>query len=138
MSVLLYEPGLFEVLESPSGPTTRSVTEKAEAVAALARQNVLSTFTRRSGTLYDSIGVFPEETVDGVAFEVGTEGAPYGLILEVGGEAHEIRAVNRRFLFSEPDNPNPLVNTHMRRVNHPGPPAKPWLRPALETVFNGG
>jgi hypothetical protein len=76
--------------------------------------------------------------VDGVAYEVGTEGAPYGRILELGGEAHEIYAVNRRFLFSEPNNPNPLINRNMRVVNHPGPPAKPWLRPALETVFLGG
>ena len=136
--MILYEPGLFEVLESPTGPTTRNVTAKAEAVAALARDNVRSTFTRRSGTLEDSIGIFPEETIDGVAYQVGTEGAPYGRILELGGEAHEISAVNRRFLFSEPDNPNPLVRRNLRRVNHPGPAAKPWLVPALETVFTGG
>jgi hypothetical protein len=138
MSVTLYEPGLFELLEAPTGPTTRNVTEKAEAVAAVARENVLANFTRRSGTLYDSIGIFPEETVDGVAFEVGTDGAPYGRVLEVGGEAHEISAVNRQFLFSEPDNPNPLVRRNLRRVSHPGPQAKPWLRPALEQVFTGG
>lgn len=138
MSVILFEPGLFEVLESPAGPTTRYVTAKAEAVAVVARENVNANFARRSGTLHDSIGIFPEETVDGVAYEVGTEGAPYGRVLELGGEAHEIRAVNRRFLFSEPDNPNPLINRNMRVVNHPGPPAKPWLEPALRTVFNGG
>jgi hypothetical protein len=137
VSVLLYEPGLFEILESPSGPTTRSVTEKAEAVAALARQNVSTNFTRRSGTLYESIGVFPEETVDGVACQVGTDGAPYGRVLELGGEPHEIVAVNRRFLFSEPDNPNPLIFPQ-RAVAHPGPQAKPWLQPALEQVFLGG
>lgn len=138
MSVILYEPGLFEVLESPTGPTTRNVTAKAEAVAALARDNVRSTFTRRSGTLEESIGIFPEETIDGVAYEVGTLGAPYGRVLELGGEAHQIDAVRRRFLFSAPDNPNPLINTHMRSVPHPGPQAKPWLVPALETVFTGG
>ena len=138
MSVILYEPGLLELLESPTGPTTRNVTEKAEAVAALARDNVRANFNTRTGTLHDSIGIFPEETVDGVAYQVGTEGAPYGRVLEWGGEPHEIYAVNRRFLFSEPDNPNPLINRNMRVVNHPGPPAKPWLVPALETVFNGG
>lgn len=138
MSVLLLEAGLFEVLESPTGPTTRNVTAKAEAVATIARDNVRNNFTRRSGTLEESIGIFAEETVDGVAYQVGTEGAPYGRILELGGEAHEIAAVNRRFLFSEPDNPNPLVRRNLRRVAHPGPPAKPWLVPALETVFTGG
>ena len=134
---MLLEAGLIELLESPAGPVTRNVTAKAEAVAALARDNVNNQFTRRSGTLHDSIGIFPEETIDGVAFQVGTEGAPYGRILELGGEAHEIRAVNRRVMFSEPDNPNPLLQAQVR-VMHPGPPAKPWLVPALETVFNGG
>ena len=138
MSVLLIEAGLFELLESPTGPATRNVTEKAEAVAALARDNIRTNFNTRTGTLHDSIGIFPEETVDGVAYQVGTEGAPYGRVLELGGEPHEIYAVNRRFLFSEPDNPNPLINRNMRFVNHPGPPAKPWLVPALETVFLGG
>ena len=138
MSVLLLEAGLFELLESPVGPTTRNVTAKAEAVAALARDNVRSTFTRRSGTLEESLDIVPEETADGVAFQVGTLGAPYGRVLELGGEAHQIDAVNRTFLFSAPDNPNPLINRRMRTVPHPGPPAKPWLQPALETVFNGG
>jgi hypothetical protein len=138
MSVILYEPGLFELLESPTGPTTRNVTAKAEAVAAVARENVRTNFNTRTGTLHDSIGIFPEETVDGVAYEVGTEGAPYGRILELGGEPHEIYAVNRRRLFSEPDNPTPLNNIMLQVVSHPGPPAKPWLVPALELVFNGG
>lgn len=137
MSVILYETGLFELLESPAGPVTRNVTEKAEAVANIARQNVLSNFARRSGTLYDSIGIFPDETPDGVSYEVGTDGAPYGRILELGGEPHEIAAVNRRVLFSEPDNPNPLIHPQ-RVVTHPGPQAKPWLVPALEQVFLGG
>jgi hypothetical protein len=138
MSVTLFEPGLIELLESPTGQVTRYVTAQAEQVAEIARENVRTQFATRSGKLFDSIGIFPEETVDGVAYEVGTDGAPYGRVLEVGGEPHEIYAVNRRFLFSEPDNPNPLVNRNMRVVTHPGPPAKPWLEPALRTVFNGG
>jgi hypothetical protein len=134
---MLLETGLLELLESPTGPVTRNVTAKAEAVAALARDNVNNQFARRSGTLHDSIGIFPEETVDGVSYEVGTNGAPYGRILELGGEAHEIAAKNRRVMFSEPDNPNPLLAPQVRVV-HPGPPARPWLVPALEAVFNGG
>lgn len=137
MSVILYEPGLFEVLESPTGPTTRNVTAKAEAVAALARQNVLTNFYQRTGTLYDSIGVFPRETVDGVECEIGTEGAPYGRVLELGGEAHDIYRVKAPFLFSDANNPNPLIFDPIS-VWHPGPQAKPWLVPALEQVFLGG
>jgi hypothetical protein len=137
MSVILFEPGLIELLEAPTGQVTRYVTARAEAVAAIARENVRANFNTRTGNLENSIGIFPDETVDGVAYEVGTDGAPYGRVLEVGGEPHEIYAVNRRFLFSEPDNPNPLINRNMRVVNHPGPPAKPWLEPALRTVFDG-
>ena len=137
MSVLLYEPGLFELLESPSGPTTRRVTEKAEAVAELARDNVRALFTRRTGTLEESIGVFPEETVDGVACQVGTNGAPYGRVLELGGEPHDIYRVRAPFLFSEENNPNPLIFDPIS-VWHPGPQSKPWLVPALILVFSGG
>ncbi len=138
MSVTLFEPGLIELLESPTGQVTRYVTARAEAVAEIARENVRANFNQRSGKLHDSIGIFPDETVDGVAYEVGTDGAPYGRVLEVGCEPHEIYAVNRRRLFSEPDNPTPLNNIMLQVVSHPGPPAKPWLEPALRTVFNGG
>lgn len=133
MSVTLYEPGLFELLDSPAGPTSREVTEKAFAAAAFARDNVTQNFNTRSGNLLGSIGVFPSDVnvSAGLAYEVGTDGAPYGRILELGGEEHEIYAVNRRRLFSEPDNPTPLRNIMLQVVNHPGPQAKPWLVPAF-------
>lgn len=137
MSVTLYEPGLVALLQLPTGPVGRNVTAKAEAVAELARQNVRATFRTRTGNLEGSIGVFPNETADGLEYEVGTDGAPYGLILELGGEPHEIRARNFRVLISEPGHPDPLNRPH-REVAHPGNPPKPWLRPALETVFTGG
>lgn len=137
MSVILYEPGLFEILDSPFGFTGRITLEKSEAVANIARQNVLANFTQRTGTLYDSIGVFPQETASGVAYEIGTDGAPYGRILELGGEPHDIYRVRAPFLFSEPNNPNPLIFDPVS-VHHPGPQAKPWLVPAMETVKNGG
>ena len=135
MTVTLLEPGLIALLDSPASPVSRYVTLKAEAVAEVARQNVQANFRSRSGTLLASIGTFPSETPDGLEVEVGTDGAPYGRILEVGGEPHPIDAVNRRTLFSEPDNPDPLVKRGLTTVIHPGPAAKPWLKPALETVF---
>jgi len=132
------EAGLFALLDAPLSPVSRYVTVKAEAVAQVARENVRARFTTRTGNLEQSIGVFPTETADGIETEIGTEGATYGRVLELGGDAHYIEAVNRRFLFSEPGNPTPLVNRNMRIVPHPGPVAQPWLEPALRTVFNGG
>lgn len=137
VSVLLYESGLTALLDLPTGPVARNVTAKAEQVAELARQNVQSTFQTRTGNLQQSIGVFPNVTPDGLEYEVGTDGAPYGLILELGGEPHEIRARNFRILISEPGHPDPLLRPHVE-VAHPGNRPMPWLRPALEAVFSGG
>jgi len=136
VSVLLLEAGLTALLELPTGPVGRNVTAKAELVAEIARQNVRSTFNTRTGNLEASIGVFPNLTPDGLECEVGTDGAPYGLVLELGGQPHEIRARNFRVLISEPGHPDPLLRPH-QEVAHPGNPPKPWLRPALEQVING-
>jgi len=137
MSVTLIEAGLTELLISPAGPVSRNVTEKAEAVAEAARQNVMSRFNTRSGNLLNSIGVFPEESADGLQCEVGTDGAPYGLVLEQGGEPHLITPIAVDVLRSRPDNPDPLLSPQTQ-VYHPGPIARPWLQPALEQVFTGG
>lgn len=127
MSVLLYEPGLFELFRSPE--MDRYVTVKSEEVADFARENVAQNFTIRTGNLYSSIGVFPDFTRDAVSYQVGTDGAPYGRVLELGGEPHDIYRVKAPYLFSAPDNPNPLVFDPIS-VHHPGPQAKPWLVPA--------
>jgi len=137
---MLLEPGLVALLELPASPVSRYVTVKAEATAELARQNVAATFTRRSGTLEDSIGVFPRETPDGIECEVGTEGAPYGKLLEEGTEPHDIYRVNAPFLWSlwsDPNHPNPLILPAVS-VDHPGTPPRPWLEPALRQVILGG
>jgi hypothetical protein len=136
VSVVLIEAGLFALLDSPIGQVSRYVTFKAEQVEILARENVRNNFRSRTGNLEQSIGTFPTETPDGLEVEIGTDGAPYGRILELGGEEHLILPVTRDRLFSRPENPDPL-NNPQSVVLHPGPPAKPWLRPALETVFNG-
>jgi hypothetical protein len=137
MSVTLYEVGLRNLLDLPTGPVARNVTGKAEQVALQARENVRANFRTRTGNLERSIGLFPQESVDGLAFEIGTEGAPYGRVLELGGTDHVIEARAGNVLASEPGNPDPLRAPRFR-VFHPGNPPRPWLRPALEAVFNGG
>lgn len=136
MSVTLLEPGLQALLVLPNSPVARYVTVKAEAVAEVARQNVQAQFRTRSGNLLQSIGVFPTETADGLEVEVGTDGAPYGLVLELGSDPHLILPVAQPVLVSDPGNPDPLLGPRFR-VDHPGNPPRPWLRPALEQVMQG-
>jgi hypothetical protein len=136
VSVTLLEPGLIALLDSPAGPVARNITAKAEAVAELARQNVQAQFRTRTGNLQQSIGVFPRETPDGLEAEVGTEGAPYGLVLELGSDPHLILPVAAPVLVSPPGHPDPLDAPRVR-VDHPGSIGRPWLRPALEQVING-
>ena len=137
MSVLLLEAGLTNLLVLPTGPVARNVTERAEAVAVQARENIQANFRSRTGNLERSVGIFPQETVDGLAYEVGTEGAPYGRVLELGSTEHVILPGTGRVLASTPGHPDPLLAPRFR-VLHPGNPPRPWLRPALETVFYGG
>jgi hypothetical protein len=136
VSVTLLEPGLIALLDSPAGQVGRYITVKAEAVAELARQNVQAQFRTRTGNLQQSIGVFPRETPDGLEAEVGTEGAPYGLVLELGADPHLILPVAAPVLVSPPGHPDPLYGPRFR-VDHPGSPPRPWLRPALEQVIQG-
>ena len=136
MSVTLYEVGLQALLTLPTSPVARYVTAKGEAVAEIARQNVRAQFRTRTGNLEGSIGVFPTETADGVEVEVGTDGAPYGLILELGADPHLILPVAAPVLVSPPGHPDPLIGPRFR-VDHPGSAPRPWLKPALEQVMQG-
>ena len=134
---MLLEPGLVALLDLPTSPVARYVTAKGEAVAEIARQNVRANFRTRTGTLENSIGVFPSETPDGLEVEVGTEGAPYGRILELGADPHDIDPVRVPVLVSPPGHPDPLLGPRFH-VDHPGSGPRPWLRPALEQVMQGG
>lgn len=130
MTVTLFEPALFALLQSPTGPVAQDILRRAERVAQFSRENVQAQFRSRTGNLLQSIGVFPFETAEGLQAEVGTDGAPYGRLLETGTPAHGISAVNAPVLFSEPGHPDPLLKAQ-RTVSHPGMAPQPWLVPAL-------
>ena len=134
---MLLEPGLVALLDLPTSPVARYVTAKGEAVAEIARQNVRAQFRTRTGTLEGSIGVFPSETPDGLEVEVGTLDAPYGRILELGADPHLILPVRAPVLVSPLGHPDPLDGPRFR-VDHPGAIPRPWLKPALEQVMQGG
>lgn len=135
MSVTLHEPALQALLDSPFGPVSADCVRRAENVRDLAMQNAQAQFRTRTGNLVDSIGLFPGEDGQGFNCEVGTDGAPYGLLLELGTHEHAIRAVNAPFLVSEPGHPDPLWTYH-RAVMHPGFPPRPWLEPALREGYD--
>lgn len=135
--VTLIEAGLHTLLELPTGPVGRKVLDKAEDVAEFARANVRANFRSRTGNLEQSIGVFPNESANGLEVEVGTDGAPYGLVLELGSDPHLILPVAAPVLVSAPGHPDPLFGPRFR-VDHPGNPPRPWLKPALDQVFLGG
>ena len=138
MSVLLLEQGLLNLLVLPTGPVARNVTERAERVAEQARENVRGNFRTRTGRLEASVGIFPQDTAEGLAFEVGTQDAPYGRILELGGTEHVITPSAAAGVLASPaGHPDPLQAPRFR-VLHPGNRPMPWLRPALEQVFLGG
>jgi HK97 gp10 family phage protein len=64
--------------------------------------------------------------IDGTIGRVSTD-VPYWRYVEYGTAPHVITPVNKRALHWEgADHP-------VARVNHPGTPAKPFLRPALLT-----
>lgn len=135
MSVTLYEPALRTLLDSPFGPVAADTIRRASNVRDYAQQNAQAEFRTRTGNLVQSIDIFPDEDALGFHVEVGTDGAPYGLLLELGTAEHEIRAINSPFLVSEAGHPDPLLNYH-RAVNHPGFPPRPWLMPALRQGFD--
>jgi hypothetical protein len=73
MSVTLYEPGLFALLDAPISPVGRYVTVKAEMVAEQARENVRANFRSRTGTLEQSIGAGINGACDRGRRRVGLE-----------------------------------------------------------------
>jgi hypothetical protein len=145
MTVTLIEAGLHTLLDLPTSPVGRNVTERAERVAEQARENVRANFRSRTGDLERSIGTFPSLEAEGLAVEVGTnlrplidpDRQPYGLVLELGDSEHPITRRIAPILRSPIGHPDPLDRPRIK-VTSPTKAPRPWLKPALETVFLGG
>ena len=123
-----------------SGASTVSPDSTANRVAArIVRQAVANAsgevVRERDGNLKNSVVKIVRPSARSGAIEIGVGTTlKYGAVLEVGGEPHLIRAVNRPFLVSAPNNPTPLRKRGLREVPHPGPTAKKWLSQAVFSV----
>jgi hypothetical protein len=132
------EAAMAELLYGPDGPVARMLETKGEIVAQGAKRRApvspAGSHGRPSGYLRSQI--YWKLGADTVSLYVDVfspattpDGRPYGLFVEVGTRPHIIRS----------HGPYPLRNARTgqvfgRIVHHPGTPAQPHLRPALEDL----
>lgn len=99
---------------------------RAEMVLDIAAHNIEEAAKEMApvdtGDLRNSIAVKKTKPLERV-IEVGAE---YGMVVEYGSVAHEIRPRNAKALFW------PGAAHPVKVVHHPGTPAQPFLTPAVE------
>lgn len=138
VDLIFDEAALAELLHGPDGPVARDLQRKGEIVTQGAKRRApvspAGSHGRPSGYLRsaihwrlgaDELGIY----VDVLSPATTPDGAPYGLFVEVGTAPHVIRS----------HGPYPLRNARTGQVfgpivNHPGTPAQPHLRPALDDL----
>jgi len=126
---------LERLLESESGPVGRLMVKVGEIVTQGAKRRAPvspdGSNNRPSGYMRSQIGWIVGKDSDGLYVDVISpaltpEGFPYGLGVEVGTAAHEIRS----------HGPYPLRDKKGRVfgpvVHHPGTQPQPYLRPAVD------
>lgn len=130
--VILDDPAIRRLLESENGPVGRLLVTAGEKVTQEAKRRCpvspAGSDGHPSGYLRSSIGHDLKRDGEGLYSEIGTD-VDYGLYVEVGTKPHVIE--------SHGDYPLRNAKTGQvfgRRVNHPGTPAQPYLRPALDAV----
>lgn len=136
---LRWDPAEWQrLMESPDGPVGRDLGRKAEIVMQGAKRRApvspRGSHGRGSGYLRSNIGWRYDWDAGGISVVIEStartpEGAPYALFVEIGTRPHIIRSKG----------PYPLRNRQTgqvfgRQVNHPGTPASPYLRPALDDI----
>ena len=130
-TVVVNEAAVRLLLDSPAGPVGRDLLRRAENIENAAKENARAFFYQRTGNLVQSIEKDVGVDAIGLRAIIGCNKniAPYAGYLEQGTQPHEI--VGNEWLVSAPDHPDPLL-APQRSVNHPGNPAIPFIRPALE------
>lgn len=129
--VVLNNHAIEELLAGRNGAVARWLEHQAERVTQDAKRRCpvspVGASDHPSGQLRSSIGWSIEDTGRALRAEVGTD-LDYGLYVEVGTGPHTIR--------SHGDYPlrNRKGQVFGREVHHPGTPAQPYLRPALDIV----
>lgn len=125
------EQEMARLLNSADGPVARDLLDKSAKVAKRAKElcpvSPHGSGGNPSGHLRNSIGYGVGRDERGVYAEVGTD-VDYALPVELGSRPHVIE--------SHGDYPlrDRRGNVFGRSVQHPGSPAQPFLRPALEAI----
>ena len=132
------EPEWDRIFNSLTGPVAQDLSRKGEVVTQGAKRRApvspRGSHGRPSGYLRSNIGWTLGRDAAGLYVDIQStartpDGTPYALIVELGSRAHVI----------ESKGPYPLRNRATgqvfgRRVLHPGTPAQPYLRPALDDL----
>lgn len=119
------------LLHEQAGPVGTDLRRKAEAVQRRAQElcavSPEGSHGNPPGHLRDSIGVTTGRDEQGAYADIGTD-VDYALPVELGSRPHVIR--------SKGDYPLRGADgtVYGREVNHPGTPAQPFLRPAVEAI----
>lgn len=101
----------------------KAIRKSCLAIKKGAIENLTNNGTVETGHLRRSIA-FRTKMEEGV---VHTSKAKYGIVIEKGAKPHVIRAKNKKALYWEG------ASYPVRKVNHPGSKAKPFLVPALQS-----
>lgn len=73
MRIIIHQAAMKRFLTSPRSPVGRIIDEKANDIYIQAKNNIQTTFTRRSGALEDSLRQIPIEDATGYHVVVGTD-----------------------------------------------------------------
>lgn len=122
------EPGIRQLLTSPTGAVSRYMIRKAQKVLAAASA-ILSAMVRDgTGELESSLIVQPVPTPAGMVCQVIAD-SPHAKFFHDGTRPHQIRPVNAKVLRFTSSG-GAIVFT-AGPVNHPGTPPHPFLTSAL-------
>jgi hypothetical protein len=122
--VRISQAALRRLATSTESPVVRDSARRAIRTQTMARANLRRNGSIRTGRLVNSVRIKMVKDEKGVRFEVGSD-VKYASYVEFGTGPHLILPRNKKALWWKgADHP-------VRRVNHPGSKAKPWLRPAI-------
>lgn len=135
------ERELAELLYGEDGPVARLMQRCGEIVTQGAKRRApvspRGSGGRGSGYLRSKIGWQIGKDAIGLYVDIASpartpHGAPYGLFAEVGTRPHTIRPRRRNGWLRWTDSAGKV--RFAREVRHPGTPAQPHLRPALDDL----
>lgn len=110
----------------------KAITEGGKVIQADAESRVHPSLRRAKKNVINDVSIPPSHTGDVVEARIkrGKRSSPLLNIYETGASSHEIKAQSGGFLVFEGKDGRTVK---VRSVQHPGVPARPWLRPAFDS-----